>query len=151
MLSNQAEKVVIDYFQTDGKNFWSRYYSPNLLAAVVKKMGEDKLLTTSVSAGIAFSRLVEAGIVERTDGKDDEIDQAEAHAAAKRGLEAAIILGSAAPLTRDEVEYFGSLSQFDLSQLYYADGGINGFAVRYRKAMAEHGFREPAHFAGGLR
>jgi hypothetical protein len=149
---NQAENAVIEYFKSKDV-LWARYYSPTLLAKVVKKIREDRLLPTIVSAGIAFRRLIDQGIIERTDGKNEDIDQAEEHAKAKRGLEATMIHVASFPLTRDEIEYFASLSQLELSKLYWGPSGdgINGFSVRYNKAIAEHGYHEPARYAGGLR
>lgn len=149
---NYAEAVVAFFKTTNGQALWKKYSSKTLVREVADAMVNS--LPTIVAASIAFDRLVKNGDIERTDGKTAEDDRVHAHEVAKRGLEAAMIAGALDPLTTDEIEYFASLSQFELSKLYWGpdNDALTGFAVRYRKAMAEHGFREPAQYAaGGLR
>lgn len=145
------QNAAIKFFQTtDGRALWSKYASKTLVGEVAGAMANS--LPTITAASIAFDRLVKNGDISRTDGRDEEDDRAEAHADAKKGLDAAIAAASQ-PLTSSEIEYFASLSQFELSKLYWGpdNDGITGFGVRYRLAMEQHGFREPAHYAGGLR
>jgi hypothetical protein len=144
--------AAVKFFQTpNGQTLWKKYASKTLVQEVADAMVTS--LPTITAASLAFERLVKNGDIERTDGKDEEADRKEAHAAAQKSLADAIAKAEATPLTTSELEYFASLSQFELSKLYWGpdDDGINGFAVRYRKAIAEHGFREPARYAGGLR
>ena len=148
-------EAAVKFFQTqNGQVFWQKYASKTLVQEVADEMSNVNTLPTIVAASLAFERLVTNGDIERTDGKTAEDDRAHAHVVARNGLEAALIAGALPPLTNDEIEYFASLSQFELSKLYWGpdNDALTGFAVRYKKAMAEHGFREPAHYAaGGLR
>ena len=145
--------AAVKFFNTEnGKLLWKKYASRTLVQEVSDAMSNS--LPTITAASLAFDRLVKNGDIERTDGKTAEDDRAHAHVVARNGLEAALIAGALPPLTNDEIEYFASLSQFELSKLYWGpdNDALTGFAVRYKKAMAEHGFREPAHYAaGGLR
>ena len=145
---NYAEAAV-KFFQTaEGAKLWKKYASKTLVQEVANGMKD--MLPTVTAASIAFDRLV----VRRTDGKTEADDRAEAHEMAKRGMEATIAMVSLEPLTASEVEYFASLSQFELSKLYWGpdNDGLTGFAVRYRKAAAELGYVIPPHYAaGGLR
>lgn len=147
---NYGEAAVAFFKTTNGAASWKKYGSKTLVQDVVDGMAAS--LPTIVAASISFGRLIENGL-DRTDGKTQEDDRAEAHEAAKAGLAATIAAASAAPLTNSEIEYFASLSQFELSKSYWGpdNDGITGFGVRYRLAMELHGFREPAHYAGGLR
>jgi hypothetical protein len=148
-----AEAAVAFFKTTNGQTLWKKYASKSLVQEVADEMDNAKTLPTITAASLAFERLVKNGDIERTDGKDEEDDCKEAHAAAQKSLTDAIAKAEATPLTTAELENFASLSQFELSKLYWGpdDDGINGFAVRYRKAIAEHGFREPARYTGGLR
>jgi hypothetical protein len=148
-----AEAAVAFFKTTDGQALWKKYASKTLVQEVADEMANVKTLPTIVAASLAFERLVENGDVERTDGKDEADDNAEFLLAAQKTLADEIAKAAALPLTTGEIEYFASLSQFELSKLYWGadDDAINGFAIRYKKAMAEQGFREPAHYAGGLR
>jgi hypothetical protein len=149
-----AEAAVAFFKTTNGPTLWKKYASKTLVQEVVDGMANVNTLPTIVAASLAFDRLVKNGDIERTDGKTAEDDRAHDAVVARNGLEAALIAGALPPLTTDEIEYFASLSQFELSKLYWGpdNDALTGFAVRYRKAMAEHGFREPAHYAaGGLR
>jgi hypothetical protein len=143
-------QAAVTFFQTqNGQVFWKKYASKTLVSEVAGAMANS--LPTVTAASIAFERLVKNGDVDRTDGKNEEDDRAEAHADAKKGLDAAIASAAATPLTNSEIEYFASLSQFELSKLYWGpnNDGVTGFGVRYRLAIEQHGFREPAHYAAG--
>jgi hypothetical protein len=146
------EQAAVKFFETsNGKILWRKYGSTALVRTVVQAMATS--LPTITAASLAFDRLVTNGDVDRTDGKTEEDDRAQAVVVARNGLDAALIHAASQPLTNSEIEYFASLSQFELSKSFWGpdDDGVNGFAVRYRKAMAEQGFREPARYAGGLR
>jgi hypothetical protein len=148
---NYGEAAVAFFKTTNGQALWKKYSSKTLVREVADAMAES--LPTIVAASLAFERLVENGDIERTDGKNEDDDNAELIVAAQKRLADEIAKAEALPLTSSEIERFASLSQFELSKLYWgADGdAINGFAVRYRMAISQHGFREPAHYAGGLR
>lgn len=90
------------------------------------------------------------GTLKRTDGRTDEDDRAEAVSAAQTNLDKVLSEVDAEPLTRDELELFGSLSQRELSHRYYGPDGdaICEFAVRYRKASREFGYVIPPKFSG---
>jgi hypothetical protein len=146
------EQAAVKFFEIpNGKVLWRKYGSTTLVREVAQAM--SKSLPTITAASLAFQRMVENGDIDRTDGKNEEDDRAETIADARKNLDAALEAAAAMPLTHSEIEYFASLSQFELSKLYWGpdNDGVTGFAVRYKKAMAEQGFREPAHYAGGLR
>jgi hypothetical protein len=120
-----------------------KYFSPTLLNTLVNAMQSS--LPTQVAASIAFDRLVANGQLVRTDSKTDADDRLEAVTAARANLDQVVAEVDSAPLTPSELEYFGSLSQRELSQLYYGEDGdaVNEFAIRYRRAAREHMFRIP--------
>jgi hypothetical protein len=147
-------EAAVKFFQTpNGQVFWKRYASKTLVQEVADEMANVKTLPTITAASLAFERFVDDGDIQRTDGKTEEDDRTQAVVVARNGLEAALIAGALPPLANSEIEYFASLSQFELSKLYWGpdNDGVTGFAVRYKKAMAEQGFREPARYIGGLR
>lgn len=124
----------------------AKYYSPTLLKNLVAAMQSS--LPTVVAARLAFDRLVTDGSLQRTDGKTVQHDAHENVERARKNLEKAIADVDAAPLTPGELEHFGSLSQRELSRLYYGPDGdaVCEFAVRYRKAVREFGFVIPLRF-----
>jgi hypothetical protein len=140
------EQAAVQFFQTNTPEF-EKYYSQTLIKQVSEEMLQS--LPTVVAARLAFNRLVANGQLPRTDGKSERDDAAEAVAAAQANLDRAVAEIDAAPLTKSEVEYFGSLSLRQVSALYYGEDGsaINNFAVRYRRAAREYGFVVPGKFA----
>jgi hypothetical protein len=141
----QYENAAQLYLRQNPKNF-ERYYSPTLLKTLVDAMLSS--LPTTVTAGICFNRLVANGQLARTDGKNEADDAAENYAAAEANLNAVISEVDSAPLSAAELEYFGSLSQRELSKLYYGEDGraLDEFSIRYRRAAREHMFRIPERF-----
>jgi hypothetical protein len=133
------------YFKQNPRDF-EKYFSPTLLATVVAEMQSS--LPSVVAARLAFQRLVANGRLQRTDGKTHDDDRAEARAAAQANIDKVAEEVDAPPLTAAELDHFASLSQQELSRLYYGedDDAINDFAVRYRKANREHMFRIPERF-----
>lgn len=144
----QYEKAASDYFLNDhqGKLNFAKYFSPTLLAAVVKEMQQS--LPSVVAARLAFQRLVANGTIRRTDGRTEADDRAEAVSAAQANLDKAAAEVDARPLSREELEYFSSLGREQLSQLYYGDDGsaLNQFAIRYNRAVREYQYRIPDRF-----
>lgn len=124
----------------------ARYYSPTLLKNLVAAMQSS--LPTVVAARLAFERLVTDGSLQRTDGKTIQHDARENVGRAQKNLDKAIADVDATPLTPGELEHFGSLSQRELSRLYYGPDGdaVCEFAVRYQKAVREFGFVIPPRF-----
>ena len=141
----QYEKAAEQFFRQNPKSF-EKYFSPNLLQTVVGAMQSS--LPTATAAKIAFNKLVDDGKLLRTDGRSDADDRAEAVAAAQANLNQVVAEVDAAPLTRSELDYFSSLSQRELSRLYYGPEGdaLNEFALRYRKSVREFGFVLPLRF-----
>ncbi len=123
-----------------------KYYNPTLLKTLCDAMQSS--LPTTVAAGIAFNRLVADGKIERTDGKSEADDRVEAMAAAQANLDSVIAEVDARPLTKDELDYFGSLGQRELSRLYFGPEGdaVCEFAVRYNRACRDFGFVPPPRF-----
>ena len=143
------EQAVSDYFTKDpaGKIYWQRFYSPGLVKTLTDEMRQSSLPTVT-AANICFVRLVQSGAIERTDGKTEQDDAIEYRDWAEKNLAETIASVAAAPLTTAELENFGSLSQRDLSDLYWGEDGdgITDFAVRYNKACHQYGFVIPARF-----
>jgi hypothetical protein len=124
----------------------AKYFSLTLLKTLVAEMQSS--LPTLVAARLAFDRLVANGTLQRTDGKSDQDDAQANVSRAQKHLDETIAKVDAAPLTPGELEYFGSLGQRELSKLYYGPDGdaVCDFAVRYRKASREFGYRIPGRF-----
>jgi hypothetical protein len=124
----------------------AKYFSPTLLKTLVDAMQSS--LPTVVAARLAFDRLVTDGALQRTDGKTVQHDAQENVERARKNLDKVIADVDAAPLTPGELEYFGSLSQRELSKLFYGPDGdaVCEFAVRYRKAVRVFGFVVPPKF-----
>ena len=135
------QAAAIEFFEAN-PDLAKKYMHPQLLATVVEWMKES--LPSVTAARIAFNRLVEEGVLERTDGQTDEDDMRLEVMKAQVDLEQAIADANKAPLTKAEVEEFASLSQRELSKRYWDADGYNVFAVRYRKACREYFFQEPA-------
>jgi len=140
------EQAAQQFFQQNPRLF-EKYFASTLLQTLVDRMLPS--LPTTTTAKIVFDRLVANGTIPRTDGKTERDDLRENVAKAQANLDAAVAKVDAPPLTRDELNYFSSLSQRELSCLYYGEdgGAINEFAVRYRKAHREHGFVLPSRFS----
>jgi hypothetical protein len=142
----QYEKAAEQFFKQNPPTF-EKYYSPNILQTLVGAMQSS--LPTVTTAKIAFDRLVTNGQLQRTDGRTDADDRVKAVTVAQANLDKVVAEVEAAPLSKSELEYFGSLSQRELSRLYFGEDGdaLNEFAVRYRKANKEHGFVLPPRFS----
>jgi hypothetical protein len=140
------EQAAQQFFQQNPRLF-EKYFAPTLLQTLVDGMLSS--LPTTTTAKIVFDRLVANGSIPRTDRKTERDDRAEAVAVAQANLDKAVAEVDSKPLSRSELEYFGSLSQRELSRLYYGEDGdaINEFAVRYRKAHREHSFILPPRFS----
>jgi hypothetical protein len=145
----QYEAAATKYFSQDpqGQLNFQKYYSPTLLATVVAEMQSS--LPSVVAARLAFQRLVANGQLQRTDGKSEDDDRAEAKAAAQANLDSVVAEIDSAPLSREELNYFGSLNQRELSRLYYGPDGdaVCEFAIRYNRACREFGFVAPPRFS----
>jgi hypothetical protein len=142
-ITQQQYTSAAQAFLTKNPRLVEKYFSPTFLSILVNAMQSS--LPTQVAASIAFDRLVANGSLQRTDGKTINDDRLEAVSAAQANLSAVIAEVDAEPLSKDELAYFASLSQRELSQLYYGEDGdaVNEFAIRYRRAAREHMFRIP--------
>jgi hypothetical protein len=129
-------------FLQQNPRLFEKYFGATLLQTLVGAMLTS--LWTVTAAKIAFDRLVASGALQRTDGKTDRDDAREAVDAAEANLNRAVAKVDARPLTREELELFGSLSQQDLASRYWDNDGYNEFRVRYDRAVREHLFRVPA-------
>jgi hypothetical protein len=143
--TTQYESAAQLYFKQN-PTLVQKYYTTTLLKQVVDAMQSS--LPTVVAARLAFDRLVADGALQRADGKTVQHDAQENVERAQKNLDKAIADVDAAPLTPGELEYFGSLSQRELSKLFYGPDGdaVCEFAVRYRKAVREFGFVIPPKF-----
>jgi hypothetical protein len=122
---------------------WPRYNSPVaedvLLCHLVRGQQPPGLVT--VELGINF--LAGQGLLFRTEGGSLKTDT-QAH------LDQIFARLDAPELTKAEIEFFQSLHPRDLEQRYWAEGGINEFAVRYNKAIKAFGFRQPGRPASAV-
>jgi hypothetical protein len=137
----QYEKAAEQFFRQHPKSF-EKYFSPTLLQTLVGAMQSS--LPTVTAAKIAFNKLVANGTIQRTDRRSDADDRQEAVAVAQSNLDEVVKEIDAPPLTRNELEYFLSLSNRDLAEKYWADDGCNEFRIRYDRGVREHMFRAPA-------
>jgi transcriptional regulator GlxA family with amidase domain len=149
MQRQDYERAASDYFTKDpqGKLEFQKFYSSDLLQQVVDEM-QRTTLPTVTAARITVAKLVREGELVRTDGRTEEDDRVQLVAAAQANLDKVVAEIDAEPLTPSELAYFGSLSQRELSRLFYGEDGdaVCEFAVRYRKASREFGFQIPAKF-----
>jgi hypothetical protein len=145
MQRHDYEKAAKLFFESNKREF-EKFYSPTLIEQVTREMLQS--LPTQVAARLAFDRLVANGTIKRTDGKTDADDRAEAVTLAQANLDQVVAEVDAEPLKPGELEYFGSLSQRELSRLYFGEDGsaVNEFAIRYAKSCREFGFVIPAKF-----
>src|ERR1700741_3207499 len=107
----QYENAAQEFFRKNPKSF-EKYFSPTLLQTVVDGMMSS--LPTVTAAQIMFDKLVADCTIQRTDGRSEQDDRAEALAAAEANLEKAVAKVDAPPLTRAELELFASLSNREL-------------------------------------
>jgi hypothetical protein len=119
----------------------AKFYSTSLLKTLVDAMQSS--LPTVTTAKITFDRLVANGTLQRTDGKSEADDRAEAVAAATANFNAVVAKTDALPLTAAEIQEFSSLGREELSRRYWEHDGMNTFRVRYDRAVREHMFRVP--------
>jgi hypothetical protein len=141
----QYESAAQKFFKQNPR-LCEKYLAPNLLETVVNAMQHS--LPTVTAARIAVDKLIREGKLVRTDGRTDADDRVKAVTVAQANLDKVVAEVDSNPLSRSELEHFGSLSQRELSRLYYGEDGdaVNEFAVRYRKANREHGFVLPPRF-----
>ena len=137
----QFETAATEFFQQNPRLF-QKYLSPTLLQALVTEMLTS--LPTVTAARIAFDRLVANGTLRRTDGRSERDDAREAVTAAQANFDATVATVDAPPLSREELEFFGSLSQRELAEKYWANDGFSEFKVRYDRAIREYGYVAPA-------
>lgn len=135
------ESAATQFFQQNPRLF-EKYFGPKLLQTLVDAMLTS--LPTVTAARIAFERLVANGTLQRTDGKSEAHDRAQVVATAQSNLNKVVAEIDAPPLARNELEFFLSLSNRDLSDRYWGNDGYNDFKIRYDRAVREHMFRVPA-------
>lgn len=118
---------------------WRKCFSPANLEKLLDFLIDKQWIPSQVTINRALTQLQFA----RTDGGSARKDMQAEINAAQRNLDGVIAETAAPPLTRSEVEYFSSLSFAELQRKYWGNDNsdVNTFAVRYRKAAAEHGFR----------
>ncbi len=129
MFANDHEKYVRIFFENPDV---AVYGTEVVIAEIVRVMQGMKMIPSVVSAKIVFDKM-------------NLRDRATEVAKAQAGLNQVLRDVDAPPLTRNEIEYFASLSRSDLANLYWGVDGdaINEFAVRYRRASREHGYVIP--------
>ena len=129
MFANDHEKYVRIFFENPDV---AVYGTEPVIAAIVEVMQGMRMIPSIVSAKIVFDKM---------NLRDRAIEVAKAQA----GLNQVLRDVDAPPLTRNEIEYFASLSRSDLGNLYWGVDGdaINEFAVRYRRASREQGYVIP--------
>ncbi len=105
---SQCEAAAQRFFQANPKQF-EKYFSNSLVRSVVDTMS----LPSVTAAKIAFDRLASNGSFNGPTAK------------ISRAIE--LKWSRAPPLTRSELELFGSLSNRDLADGYWANDGYNEF------------------------
>jgi hypothetical protein len=147
MQRQDYERAASNYFSQDpeGKSNFLKFYSATILQQVTDEM-QRTTLPTITGARVTTAKLIRERKLIRTDGKTDADDRLEAIAVAEANLKVVIGEVDATPLSREELGYFSSLSQRELSQLYYGEDGsaLNEFAIRYRRANREFMFQIPS-------
>jgi hypothetical protein len=121
---------------------WPKYSNAQAFDKVVKYLVDRQYIPSQVSLNRAIKELG----LRRVDGGSAESDKRAARARAQANFDAVCAEAQRIPLSPEELHEFGSLSQRDLSKKYFAEDG-DFFRIRYQKAMAEYGYREPQRFA----
>ena len=131
-----CETFVREFFAT--KNDYSKYDSPENRPRIVERVVSFEIPHSGTAVRRAILELVAEGQIGRADGKTDEDDRREAEQAAEEQDRRTALV---APLTRDDANYFGSLSLAEVSRRYFSD---RVFRFRYEAASRLWGFRLPA-------
>jgi hypothetical protein len=120
---------------------WKKVVSSGNFEALMDFLLEHQWLPSQVTVDRALAQLK----FRRTDGGSTETDKRAAVTAAQKNLDAVIKEASLPPLTRDELAEFASLSAADLQAKFYGpdNDALTVFAIRYKLAAAQHGFRLP--------
>jgi hypothetical protein len=122
---------------------WAKFGgSTQNFARVLQHLLNNQYIPSVVSLKRAIRELG----IKRTDGKSATDDARELRAAAQANFDAVCAEAQRIPLTPEELQEFGSLSQLDLSRKYFAEEG-DYFRIRYDLACRIHGFRPAQRFA----
>jgi hypothetical protein len=121
---------------------WPKYSKAQAFDKILKFLTEKQYIPSQVSLNRAIKELG----LRRVDGGSIQSDARAAKAAAQANFDAIVLEAQKSPLTPEELREFGSLSQRELSRRFF-DENNDYFRLRYSKAMAEYGYREPQRFA----
>jgi hypothetical protein len=119
-------------FQKRNPHHWGRYDTPTQRDFLLAKCVEAQLLPSQTSVQLMIERLEKQGWLVRSDGGNANSDFARAVATIE-----------AEPLTKAEIDWFGSLSRVELQDRYWDANGANRFRVRYDFACRTLGFVPP--------
>jgi hypothetical protein len=147
----QYQKAFQD-FQRQSPAVWPKYAGPNAEDILFNFLTQVQRLPSVTTIQIAINELVKRKLLARVDGKSEVDDAREFRAGLKRNLDQTLADAEKAPLTREELDHFASLSFAALQRLYWGDDlqATDYFSARYRKAAREHGFQIPARPAAEL-
>jgi hypothetical protein len=121
---------------------WAKYGSTRNVDKTIRHLVNGQYIPSIISLNRAIRELG----IKRTDGKTSADDAREARAKAQADFDAVVVEAQRIPLSSEELLEFGSLSRRDLSRRFF-DENNDYFRIRYSKAMAEYGYREPQRFA----
>ncbi|SRR6266480_6045105 len=137
-----CEEFVTNFFAT--KNAYGKFDSPENRPLIVERVVSFGTAYPSVTAlKRACLELLEEGVIQRTDGKneaDDALDEK------KEAQESDRRTATATPLTQADASFYASLSWPDISQRC-ADDSV--FRYRYEAACKLWGFRFPSGTVDG--
>jgi hypothetical protein len=132
-----------DYTEIVAKSTeWPKYSNAQAFDKVVKYLVDRQYIPSQVSLNRGIKELG----LRRVDGGSIQSDARAAKAAAQAHFDSVVLEAQKSPLEPRELNEFGSLSARELSRRFF-DENSDFFRIRYQKAMAEYGYREPQRFA----
>jgi hypothetical protein len=123
---------------------WTKFGSTPNFEKVINYQLKNQFTPSIASLNRAIKELG----LRRVDGKTAADDQRELRAAAQASCDSVVDEVRRLPLTPEYFQEIGSLSQLDLSRMYFADD-TDGliFRIKYDRAVKEFGFRPAQRFA----
>jgi hypothetical protein len=120
---------------------WRKYDGQSNLERTLSFLVESQWLPSQTTIERAITHLQ----LQRTDGRTAKDDARAFRAEAERTFDDAVKDADRLPLTRTELDEFGRLSQAELQAKYWGEDrqATDFFAIRYRKASREYGYRIP--------
>jgi hypothetical protein len=129
---------AFEAFKARNPLVWSRYETSGAAELLLTFLVQEQQPASTITVELGIKALVRKGLLLRIDNKTADDDK-------RQALDQIIARVDGPDLTPTEIEAFSSIHPQKLMELYWQDGGLNEYAVRYRKAARIFGFRIPGH------